>query len=418
MRCLKRLGDLNQGSLAFALALVLTAAGGEEILVSNEVELKAAEKARPGDSILLSDGAWRDLRLKLHLSGTAEAPIILRPANEGKVSIEGESALEIVAEHVVLDGLVFRNGTSPYGQILRLEGSHCRVTRCSILDFNPEDPTGKYDWVSLHGKNHRVDRCRFSGQNHPGVTLVVWLARESDGRHVIERNHFGPRAPGNGNGFETIRIGDSMSCSFASKCIVRENLFYRCDGELETVSNKSCENEYTGNTFRECAGCLTLRQGNDCLVRSNYFLGGGKKHTGGIRVMGEGHRIEKNVIFETDGRAEGAIALSAGNENPRSHEYVAARNVVLAGNLFEGNKGPAIAFDHNFGSRKRTVLPSEIMVTGNQFVGSAESDVKGELGDEIAAWKHNRFGGAGTGSLNLKTLSPGDVGPGSDVETE
>lgn len=173
MRCWKRPGDLNRLLLVIVPALVAATAPCEEILVSNVGELKSAERAKPGDTVLLSGEVWRDLRVKLRLKGTAEAPITIRPAKKGAFSIEGESALEFVAEHVIFDGLVFKNGTSPYGQIMRLEGSHCRITRCSILDYNPGDPTRKYDWLSLHGSHHQVDRCRFSGQNHPGVTLAV-----------------------------------------------------------------------------------------------------------------------------------------------------------------------------------------------------------------------------------------------------
>jgi len=33
---------------------------------------------------------------------------------------------------------------------------------------------------------------------------------------------------------------------------VEQNYFYRCDGEHEVISNKSCRNLYRGNTFVEC----------------------------------------------------------------------------------------------------------------------------------------------------------------------
>lgn len=190
-------------------------------------------------------------------------------------------------------------------------------------------------------------------------------------------------------------------------------MFDRCDGELETVSNKSCESEFFGNTFVECAGTLTLRQGNDCLVVGNVFLGAGKKHSGGIRVMGEGHRIENNIIVKTDGRADGAIALSAGNENPKPYEYAAARNIELVGNYLESNKRAAIAFDHNFGSRRRTVLPSEVKISGNRFVGLEKNGVKGELGEEVADWSGNIFGSGKPASERMEPLTPNDVGPDS-----
>lgn len=398
--------------LLLVLSLGVTGLSAEEILVRDVSELKAAESALPGDRILLADGVWRDMRLKLRLSGTSENPITIRPANRGKATIEGESALEFVGDHVVLDGLIFQNGSSPYGQILRIEGSNFRITRCEFLEFNPEDSTKKYDWLALHGRDHRVDRCRFAGQNHPGVTLSVWLADEVAGRHLIERNHFGPRASGVGNGFETIRVGDSTSSEFDAECIVRKNLFERCDGELETVSNKSCRNEYLDNTFLECAGCLTLRQGDDCIVRGNVFLGGGKKHTGGIRILSEGHRIENNHIEGTTGRANGAISLGAGNPNPKSHEYAAARNVVVSGNSFVDVEGEIFAWDYGFGERGRSVQPTGVEIAGNWFGPVGEKTVKGELGEEIASWSKNRFGETVLPEeLRREPLTSEDTGP-------
>ena len=43
---------------------------------------------------------------------------------------------------------------------------------------------------------------------------------------------------------------------------MEQNFFDRCDGELEIISSKSCDNIYRGNTFLNCAGMLTLRHGN------------------------------------------------------------------------------------------------------------------------------------------------------------
>jgi len=57
-----------------------------------------------------------------------------------------------------------------------------------------------------------------------------------------------------------------------SRAVVESNLFDRCDGELEIISSKSCENVYRHNTFLDCAGMLTLRHGNRCTVEGNFFI--------------------------------------------------------------------------------------------------------------------------------------------------
>ena len=76
----------------------------------------------------------------------------------------------------------------------------------------------------------------------------------------------------------------------------RSNYFFEADGDFELISNKSTGNKYQYNTFVASRGLLTLRQGNNVLVDSNFFFGNGKGLSGGIRVRGEGHRITNNYL--------------------------------------------------------------------------------------------------------------------------
>jgi poly(beta-D-mannuronate) lyase len=47
-----------------------------------------------------------------------------------------------------------------------------------------------------------------------------------------------------------------------SRTVVEHNLFQECNGEIEIVSSKSCENTYRYNTFLNCEGAVTLRHGD------------------------------------------------------------------------------------------------------------------------------------------------------------
>ncbi|HBL43540.1 MAG TPA: hypothetical protein DDZ90_09130, partial [Planctomycetaceae bacterium] len=59
------------------------------------------------------------------------------------------------------------------------------------------------------------------------------------GSHRITGNHFVDMARGDGNGFEALRIGTSEFSLKSAHCVVAENLFENCDGEIELISNKS-----------------------------------------------------------------------------------------------------------------------------------------------------------------------------------
>ena len=342
----------------------------------NGAELKeAARSAKPGDVITLADGLFADQTQKVTLEGTKEQPITIRAKNRGGAVFSGRSSLEVIGKHVVLEGLTFQNGHLKGGHVIRVRGEHCRVTRCSILNYNPPKPKIRYHWLSLHGHHHRVDHCRFEGQNHSGCTLVVWLDDDVVGHHRIDRNHFGPRLPGEGNGFETLRIGDSQTSMKVAKCLVVQNLFESCDGEVEIVSNKSCENTYLGNTFEKCEGALTLRHGNRCVVQSNLILGGGKKGTGGIRVVGEDHIVSHNHVEGTDGRVDGAIALSTGVPDGKLSDHAEATNVDIFENTLLNNRGKFFCLDHGLGSRGRTLLPVNVSIHDNHFYDLPEEEV-------------------------------------------
>ncbi|MDF1812877.1 MAG: chondroitinase-B domain-containing protein [Verrucomicrobiales bacterium] len=334
-----------------------------ELTVFDSDELKkAARSAVLGDVIVLAEkGNWTDVQLKLEMSD-----ITLTVEKRGNVCFRGQSSLEIIGRNLLIDGLTFRDGFLDDGHVLRVRGEHCRITRCSIIGYNPQKLSTRYHWLSLHGNNHRVDHCRFSEHNHSGTTICVWLEDEGAGHHRIDHNLIGPRAKGKSNGFEAMRTGTSEVSMKSAKCIVTKNLFIECDGEIETVSNKSCGNMYIANTFDRCAGCLTLRHGNDCVVAHNIILGGNKKGTGGIRVIGENHVVRNNHIEGTQGRADGAISISAGVVNPELNQHSQVKNLAVEGNTLFDNKGGNFCIGHGMGSHNRTLLPVDVKIHNNR----------------------------------------------------
>ena len=79
----------------------------------------------------------------------------------------------------------------------------------------------------------------------------------------------------------------------SAKCVVAENLFENCDGEIELISNKSCDNVYLRNTIVGCAGALTLRHGNGYVVRENLIE---RCRRSGLREVGS-HQIETFLVL-------------------------------------------------------------------------------------------------------------------------
>ena len=273
---------------------------GQDFLVSNAAEIESIlSELNPGDTVVMTNGTWTNQEIEFAAIGTEKAPITLRAQTPGLVVLNGDSSLEISGDWLVVDGLRFEGGELSSGSIVQFRGSlghatNSRFTNSSILNYNPSDPDTRYFWVSIYGQYNRVDNNYFQNQDHSGVTVVVWRDTPDPDFHTIDGNHFTDRPVGDGNGFETVRIGTSDESESKSFSVVENNLFERVDGEIEIISNKCGGNIFRHNTFRESAGTLTLRHGHGNLVDGNFFLGFGKDGSGGVRVIGENQIVVNN----------------------------------------------------------------------------------------------------------------------------
>ncbi len=115
----------------------------EGILVSNAKELQdAISKAQPGTSIIMANGQWENVEIRLVAKGTEDQPITLRAETPGEVIIQGQSDLKLGGEYLVVDGLYFTNGASPSESVIQFFinkdtlANNSRVTNCVIKDFN------------------------------------------------------------------------------------------------------------------------------------------------------------------------------------------------------------------------------------------------------------------------------------------
>ena len=315
-----------------ALALVMSAGSlAADFRVANQTEyLATVGKLAPGDTIILKDGIWRDFEIVFEGAGEPDRPITLRAETPGKVFITGQSNLALAGEHLLVSGLVFRDGYTPSQSVISFRKSkaalanNSRVTQTVIHNFtNPERFEADY-WVAIYGKNNRFDHNHLEGKRNRGVTLAVRLDSEAsrENHHRIDHNYFGPRPTLGSNGGETLRVGTSHFSRSNSFTTVENNYFDRCDGEVEIISSKSGSNVFRGNVFYESKGTLTLRHGHDNVVENNIFLGNGVEHTGGIRVINRRQTVKNNYIEGVKGyRFGGALVVMNGVPNSPINRY-------------------------------------------------------------------------------------------------
>ena len=349
--------------------------------VSDRKELDAALKqAAPGDTLVMKNGAWKDVNLRFRGTGQADAPITLRAETPGGVVLSGSSKLSIVGRHLVVEGLLFRDDaptaekSSPVVSFRGdgVQSHHCRMTGCAVVDYSPPDKRKDTRWVSLYGTHHRVDHCCFRNKTNLGTTVVVWLNDPPDHEpnyHRIDHNCFAVRPPLDMNGAETIRVGDSPRSMLNSRTVVERNYFYRCNGEGEIISNKSCENVYRANTFVQCAGALTLRHGNRCTVEGNFFLGNKARLTGGVRVIGEEHKVLNNYFCDLEGDDYRAVlTFMEGIPHSELSGYFQVKGALVAFNTFVNNR-QTFNFGYGAGRNRQTMPPKDCVVANNLVLG-------------------------------------------------
>lgn len=390
---------LSVAGLGVLAALASLPAAAAEYVARNAGEVAAAmSRARPGDTVVMEGSNWRDQVIEFTGEGAQGKPIVLRPRVPGSVKLDGSSRLEISGRWLQAEGLLFEGGYLAAGKpVVEFRGkrgvaSNSRLTQSAIIRYNPPDPKIRYPWVALYGQQNRVDHNRFEGMNHEGVTVAVFRQPKKVDGHQIDNNYFLDRPRGEGNGFESIRVGTSATSHSESNIRIERNLFERTDGEVETISIKAGGNVIRDNTFREVAGTITLRSGAGNTVENNIFIGNGKPGTGGIRVTGSDQIVRGNVIQGIEGLVGGAISISCGLDNPADEiEYEPVRRLQLRGNVIVDSVAPAIKTDAMC-NQKRNQRPSDVVVEDNVVVSKNAPVVAGEPGDRWT-WNNNEVEG-------------------------
>jgi len=341
-------------SLFFSLLFVLFSCKSKtinKILVSDPLELEVAIKnGKPGDHIVLKNGVWKDLEIKFRGKGTKENPIIMCAETPGKVSLEGKSYLKFGGEYLIVKDLIFQNGYSPSDAVVNFRinnkevANNCKLTNCVILDFNKLQRDESDLWIEFWGRNNKLSNSYISGKTNKGPTVRVSIAglESINNYHQITNNHFGPRPVKGGPSGETIQLGNSYTSMSPSHTLVANNLFEKCNGEVEVISSKTNFNEFRNNVFYLCEGSVVTRHGNYATIDGNFFIGDGvNKNIGGIRIINTGHWVTNNYFFKLIGKNfRSPLAVMNGIPKSPLNRYNQVTDVVVAYNTYVNCESP------------------------------------------------------------------------------
>jgi poly(beta-D-mannuronate) lyase len=327
-----------------------------------------------GDTLVIDNGKYSNIDLKITATGTAKKPIVIKAQTAGGVVFSGYSTIRLAGEYIEISGILFTDGYASKGAVIEFRNgkdvaNNCKITDCAIINYTKPDRTDENIWVSLYGKQNEFSHNTLVGKKNLGCILVVQLndERSEQNKHRISNNYFSRPLLGS-NGGECIRVGNAQYSLVSSQTIIENNYFENCDGEVEIVSIKSCDNIIRNNTFYLSQGVLALRHGNRNIVEGNAFIGGEIKNTGGIRIVNAGHKIKNNYFeFLTGRRFFAALAIMNAVPNSLPNRYHQVVDVEISGNVW--NNCDNIEFGVG-ADLERTLAPFNVTIADNYFCNS------------------------------------------------
>lgn len=374
------------GAHRLLVVLIFTGTLSFSQVVTNATALtNAINAATPGTTITLADGTWNNTFIEIEKNGTATNPITITAQNPGAVFMTGNSRVYMRGSHIIISGLIFKNPAN-----LVVNGSYiepvfelnqcdnCGVINNKIDAYNGTEAqkTLKFKWVYItDGQYNEIAYNSFVGKYGIGSIINDNRSLANADYLKIHHNYFADRTPINGinddNDQDAIRIGTSTTSLSDSFSEVYANYFYNYFGEIEVISNKSGKNKYYNNTFRDYGGCLTLRHGNNCEVYGNYFFAENNVFTGGVRVIGEGHKVYNNYIEGTNVKKPsgasssltGGINVMNGVQNSALNGYYQVKNTQIVNNTLV-NCDYALRIGTDKGG-DNTLEPENLIVANN-----------------------------------------------------
>jgi len=388
---------------------------GADILVDNQSSFDSAlSTIKSGDVIILKNGRWNDVTLKINKGGEEKSPLLIKAETPGHVIFCGKSSIEYLAPHVTIDGILFTDGFIQGGAVIRFSSHYGKIINSAIIDFNPPDFKTKYYWVYFKGNNNTADCCYFKGKSNSQPLIGN---DQDDSRYNTVSNSYFKDIPyvENENGREIFRIwgyGRSEEMGDDGACFsILKNVFDHADGEgVEIISFKSNRNIASDNLILSSRGGIVLRSGNFNVVKNNVILGNGVKGATGIRVSGRNHSVTGNYIsncdngitvqcgeyIEKDLTGSYDPILREGTPLGRVPRYGPVRKLLVSNNVIVKCKRFALEIGGSYKSRwpvnQMIMLPEDSSFENNRIITiNEQSSIIGTTPDQEAPFNTVTF---------------------------
>ncbi len=388
-------------------------ATGSIYFVSTASEFNAtAAVAQPGDVVILKNGTYSGWQLKIPSRGTAANPVIYTAQTPGGVTFTGrhQNGLVVTGDHNIVGGFQFRDCGAYFVRFIK--ANHNRLTDSKFWSCGEGD-TNRLIEVKQLSHHNRIDHLLMDNILSNGITVFLDQFDVANGPSQytrIDHNVIQNSGAGATNGREAIQIGQGSGWSggagtdmLETVAVVEYNYFTKMTREI--IEIKSSRNLVRFNRLVDAEGSLSIRQGTENVVDSNFL----HNTKSGITVKGENQVVTNNVVV---GSRNFGISITAyGNfqlTETKWSSFPPTGNMLIAHNTLIDNVKGAIDLGRKVGYVGLTnaeLPPYNITFINNVFAGSSGtlfSHIK-STGTQIVK---NLYHTSGTASIGDQGTEP------------
>ncbi len=338
-------------------------ASGVNRYVGSDTELTAALASTVVyDTIFINNGTYTSFNAQIAKSGTAQNPLVIAAQTPGSVIFTEDVSFLLSGEYITLSDFYFNDSSFDNDDpIIEITGDNNRVTQSAFFNCN-----GRVSIQSIYQSSGdrmpqytHIDHCYFADNLAKYVYLDLGRTPTSpDLKYAmyyrVNNCYFSTPFKMNENTGSAMRIGLGEA-GYYGRCVVDRNLFEHQSGESELIENKSSENLYIYNTFKNCESDMSFRQGHRTAFIHNHLFGDDSDRPSGALSMwmddaviagnyfsypyGSYVPLNANMNQQSDRAPAAVVRFNCGYTNTitSSGDYashLAAQNNTFANNLF------------------------------------------------------------------------------------
>lgn len=287
---------------------------------------EALDKAKPGNTIVLKQGIYRDNQT-IELSGKPDRPIRIAADTDAKVVIEEACWFFYDTSDLIISRLIFKN--APFGAVSVI--GNCKRNRFEFLQFlncgTENKPSCTMYFGGSGGEFNVVEHCHFErtlpsnqkDQNTENASVALMISEGDNDDSLPIRDHILRRNQFLNYGFAVL-IGSQDTTTNPYGHVIEYNTIKNCS--TGGIAVKCGDTQVRANLFENCGGTsISIQAGVGSIVEDNRI----RNSSRGISIHGSGHSISNNCIIQCKEEAITVCGKTTGDKT-------AAINLLIENN--------------------------------------------------------------------------------------